>query len=575
MDLLCTEGFCNLSSKRGKAFELFFEGYGMNRVLPLSEPLVSMYEYQESAPLTRLGPDYGMLVSVGNRNCMITPIIEGNADFYSSRRINVGLHDSFNVMSKMFTLKYEYLCTKMDFATLKTIFDKFSFCATDYEAQLRYFQKGKAAFKSLGYSHPLTSSYQKEMLENLSGRLRAPTFLEFYETELEKRLYEEDQIKKKKMRQEQAARIREAMAVQREERKNNQKAELAKLESLLVLKETDNDTFQNELQLLDIEGGVKEVEKMVKKLKIKLGVISKSELENDRYSYIKIPDSELTPQQLRVKRMQVMHQQAAEVRQAKKEEKAKKKEELARMKSTNPEHYIKMLQDKRKNLKDKIRTKKSMREDFNARKSKNQRMMKILDNYLEKDGDESEWLQKELNTVNSDVENYEAKLIDVETELRDVDPTFEDESVVYANMFKNGSIIEFAGDAIRPLETLFQPYLVGNDQTGLSDTIIFVANKFPSDVRQKLFNNIYLRGGGASLDGICERLKYDIERNSECSLNVQIHKNADPVRSGWKNMHKMLSERKSEMESYWITKAEYEEMGDYCSIPRKFAYSNR
>ena len=51
---------------------------------------------------------------------------------------------------------------------------------------------------------------------------------------------------------------------------------------------------------------------------------------------MKIPDSELTPQQLRVKRMQIVHQQSAELRLVRKEEKAKKKEEMNKLKEENP-----------------------------------------------------------------------------------------------------------------------------------------------------------------------------------------------------------------------------------------------
>jgi chromosome segregation ATPase len=142
-----------------------------------------------------------------------------------------------------------------------------------------------------------------------------------------------------------------------------------------------------------------------------------------------MPDSELTPQQLRVKRMQVMHQQAAEHRLVRKEEKTRKKEELKKLKDENLPQYIKLMHDKRKGLKDKIRKVKAFKEDFYVRKSKNQRMLKMIDNYLEKKHENSdkadaefENINKEINSVNSDVENYESKLLEVENELREVDP---------------------------------------------------------------------------------------------------------------------------------------------------------
>ena len=73
---------------------------------------------------------------------------------------------------------------------------------------------------------------------------------------------------------------------------------------------------------------------------------------------------------------------------------------------------------------------KAFKEDFYMRKNKNQRMLRMIDSYLDKKHDDAdtadqeyENLNKEINNVNSDVENYESKLMDVENELREVDPS--------------------------------------------------------------------------------------------------------------------------------------------------------
>ena len=125
-----------------------------------------------------------------------------------------------------------------------------------------------------------------------------------------------------------------------------------------------------------------------------------------------------------------MHQQAAEQRLVRKEEKARKKEEMVELKTDNPKVFIHILYEKRKGLKEKIRKIKAFKEDFYVRKNKNQRMLKIIDSYLDKKYDgsdkgdaELENLNREMNNANSDVENYESKLLEVETELREVDPS--------------------------------------------------------------------------------------------------------------------------------------------------------
>jgi actin-related protein len=119
-DLVYTEAFCNLTAKREKCLELFFEAYGFQRMLPLCEPLLSLYQYQKpETPLDRLSVEYGMLISIGYKFCLIIPIIAGRADFAHSRRINVGTADCFTLMSKSLSIKYEHLSLKMNFPTLK------------------------------------------------------------------------------------------------------------------------------------------------------------------------------------------------------------------------------------------------------------------------------------------------------------------------------------------------------------------------------------------------------------------------------------------------------------------------
>jgi len=435
--------------------------------------------------------------------------------------------------------------------------------------------------------HPLVLDHDSQLLQTLHHLVREPNFLEFYETESEKLLYEEEQQRRKKMRQEQASRIREAMQQKREEKKGQQRTELEKLERLRQLKDEDQEQFKSELQFLEIESP-KELEKQIKKLKLKLGILSKAELESDRYSYIKIPDSELNPQQLRVKRMQVMHQQAAEQRLLKKEEKAKQREEMNRLKTEDPAKYIRMLYERRKGLKDEIRKIKAFKEDSHLRKAKNQRMLNIIDSYLdnEKPDVELHTLNKEINNAsNSDIEHYESKLQEVETELREIDPgtrssaDFEDEATLSANMFRVGSTIEFAVDAVRPIEVLYQPYFVGNDQVaaseqmGVSETIQFIANKYPKDTRQKLLAHIYLRGGGANVSGQAERIRHDILRCLEEPLDVQVHVSEDALTSNWRLMGRLASQKKA-LEPFWITRREYEEYGESADHLKQFAFSN-
>jgi actin-related protein len=118
-DIIYTEPFANLSQKRESTMRLFFEGYGVNRLCPLPEPLVNLLDHPFKAQVASNNQSNGMVVSVGYRQVFIIPIIGGRPAMEDSRRINVGSFDCFTFMSKSLSLKYEHLAAKLDFPTLK------------------------------------------------------------------------------------------------------------------------------------------------------------------------------------------------------------------------------------------------------------------------------------------------------------------------------------------------------------------------------------------------------------------------------------------------------------------------
>jgi hypothetical protein len=57
------------------------------------------------------------------------------------RRINLGGNQSFEVFSKTLILKNPQLRSKLTYAFLRDIYEKFTCVALDYKQQLRYFSK--------------------------------------------------------------------------------------------------------------------------------------------------------------------------------------------------------------------------------------------------------------------------------------------------------------------------------------------------------------------------------------------------------------------------------------------------
>lgn len=64
---------------------------------------------------------------------------------------------------------------------------------------------------------------------------------------------------------------------------------------------------------------IEDIIKRVKKLKIKLGLISKETLEEEKMNLLNIPDDQLNADQLKQKKMQYIFKMAAETRALKKQ----------------------------------------------------------------------------------------------------------------------------------------------------------------------------------------------------------------------------------------------------------------
>ena len=64
--------------------------------------------------------------------------------------------------------------------------------------------------------------------------------------------------------------------------------------------------------------GVDDVKKRIKKVKVNLGMLPKEALEEDRYNLIGTPDAQLTQDQIKQKKIQIIQKAAAETRLQKK-----------------------------------------------------------------------------------------------------------------------------------------------------------------------------------------------------------------------------------------------------------------
>lgn len=104
------------------------------------------------------------------------------------------------------------------------------------------------------------------------------------------------------IRKEQAQRLKQIMQQRKEEKKKQQHQDLTDLESFYDAYQKNSLTPQQIKPKLNFYGleSIEEVPKRIKKLKIKLKIISKETLEEEKASFLNVPDDQLNAEQLKV-----------------------------------------------------------------------------------------------------------------------------------------------------------------------------------------------------------------------------------------------------------------------------------
>lgn len=289
-----------------------------------------------------------------------------------------------------------------------------------------------------------------------------------------------------------------------------------------------------------------------------------------------------------------MQKQAAITRKIKKEIETKKQEELEKLKQENPEGYIADLYEKRNKIVSFIEEKKSARNEYSGRSARgNQKRLltyiQLGEQQKDKKGNvidtfglnDEDWLiYKKVSkepVYDEDEEGYYARLNELDRELREIDPNFEEmtkglQEEVPDLLGQGTNSIELNTDQIRGPEVFFQPSLAGVDQMGLVDTIeLMMRNpEYTDEIRSSLLQNIFLTGGFAFTRNFAERLKKDLESISPAGAEINIKTAKDPIFDAWRGMQNFIK-KKENITKYGVTRAEYEENGAHYYKPNPFS----
>ena len=552
--IIFTEPLGVVPKFRDLAFELFFECYDMSEIMPCVDSMAASYK-----TLNEFRVDTGIVVSLSNRSTTILPFIHSNLETDKVRRINIGIDVMKNNMTKLFNAKYANFRGLYTSKIATKLFESEAKVAIDYKSQLRF-------YKAIEYdSDP---AYLDNIDKTILEQLHRPAAVRYFQSEEEKaKLLEEKRLQKER-RSEHAKKLARLMEERRIQRRQAMQEELENLEKLSELIESEDNVVlaKQELESLGYFSET-ELKARIKALKIKLGLWKP---DPDRFALLNVDDDQLSPRSLKTKRIQIMHKKGMEKREMKRKEREAREKEIEKLKA-DPQKYINHLLSQRSELKTKIKRIKQFKEDSNLKKTRDKKLMQNFDNYLddgEKSTEEFDVALQELMEISSDPEKYEEQLERLHQEIKVIKPDFDEEfdndELFLFNKYNSTDSVWIGTDLIRSTECLFRPYMIGNSQRGLVDSISHTVAEYNPSIVSNLLKNIFIVGGGANLNGLSQRLQNDlyIRFNSKGIDEVNVRSVPDPIMASYQGIRKFYYDYDKEFHKrLFYTKKEYEEYG--------------
>ncbi|KAJ6661077.1 hypothetical protein lerEdw1_016878 [Lerista edwardsae] len=115
-------------------------------------------------------------------------------------------------------------------------------------------------------------------------------------------------------------------------------------------------------------------------------------------------------------------------------------------------------------------------------------------------------------------------------------------------------------ERIRVPEIIFQPFLIGEEQAGLAETMAFVLERYPKEQQDKLVQNIFLTGGNMMYPGMKARIQKELLEMRPFQSSFQVHLASNPILDAWHGARTWALEYMNQEEG-WITRKDYEEKG--------------
>jgi actin-related protein len=146
--------------------------------------------------------------------------------------------------------------------------------------------------------------------------------------------------------------------------------------------------------------------------------------------------------------------------------------------------------------------------------------------------------------------------MDFEDEMEKADQTSELEQ---SYELPDGNIVTIASERFRAPEVLFQPSLIGLEQSGIHTLTFQSIMKCDVDIRKDLYANTVMSGGTTMFDKVDTRVQKEITTLAPQSMTIKIVAPPERKYSVWIGGSILAS--LSTFEEMWVSKEEYDESG--------------
>ncbi|GAB6019434.1 Actin- protein 5 [Chamberlinius hualienensis] len=521
--LVITEALCNPIYSRQLMSELLFEGYHVPEVVYGIDSLFNFRRCTADSSRT------GIVISCGYYTTQLMPVINGRPQFKHCRRINIGGNHLISFFHRLLQLKYSAHFSAITLSRVENMLHEHTYLAEDYEANI-------LQWSELDYYENNIHKIQLPF---------TPIVANAISTEAQK-----------ERKQQQIRRLQEMNAKRRDEKLAVDEEKLQQLLNVReLLDEDEEDSFFQALEELSLSS-VRELEDAIIKLRISIQ---------------------------KVKEKMMSEGKGEEVIQ---EPKAKKfADEFAIKSHVDVESWLTFIRQKRQEILDARVQRKQRRSDMAKRRTyASQERMKLIsqlaadkkkeDNFGANDDDWEVYKTINIEGGDTDSEEEQEKLNELEDILREHDPVFIKECEEAKNVtfdLAEYYQLHIGVERARVPELLFQPSMMGIDQAGIGETLEFILSKYSPEEQFQLVQNIFVTGGCASIPGFKQRLEKILLSIRPFQTPFKVNISDDPVLGPWKGATAWANERE-EMKSCVLTREEFFENG--CERLKEHSCSN-